>query len=115
MFLQRVQPWQLGLTEFEMVTLIKCLENEEDLTDAEERRLDKLAQRLRENYDKLRIKKRHHHHNSSDDDDYEDEDETERGDKRDKPSSYQVPEEAATGSTSKPAKRRRAVRGQYSH
>lgn len=66
MFMKRVQPFQLGFTEFEIQVLIKIL-NGEELTKAEDQRADKLHRTMMTQYERLRVKR-------SDDDSYENRD-----------------------------------------
>jgi len=118
MFAKRVQPWQLGFTDFEMEILLKIMDGE-DLTSAEERRADKMQQTMKTQYERLRVKRsgdyaqeRYDEHDRSDDRHLP----APRGDRK----LYQVPDEAIAAKpapkqlpapkAAKPPRGRRAVR-----
>jgi len=56
MFFKRVQPFQLGFTDWEVQIVLKVFSGEE-LTDPEDRRADHMLQTMRTQYERLRVKR----------------------------------------------------------
>jgi len=57
MWLERNFAWSLGMTNFEIQTLIKVLKNEDELTAQEEQTVERLAENIEKTYeDKTRTK-----------------------------------------------------------